>query len=119
MSISLVGLTLHVADVERSLSFYKRLPGSSILFHMPGKFALLRVGSGRLGLLQDQKRPFTSRLIVRTWMQRALYLRSQAFSRRARQRDHGGKEMHWSLTLMATSLSLAKHIDRTCDVRDA
>jgi catechol 2,3-dioxygenase-like lactoylglutathione lyase family enzyme len=25
---------------------------------MPGKFALLKVGSGRLGLLQDQKRPF-------------------------------------------------------------
>ena len=58
MSISLVGLTLHVADVERSLNFYKRLPDSSILFHMPGKFALLRVGSGRLGLLQDRKRPF-------------------------------------------------------------
>ena len=39
MSISLVGLTLHVADVERSLNFYKRLPDSS----------LLRVSSGRLG----------------------------------------------------------------------
>jgi catechol 2,3-dioxygenase-like lactoylglutathione lyase family enzyme len=58
MSISLVGLTLHVADVERSVEFYKRLPDSSIIFHMPGKFALLRVGNGRLGLLQDQKRPF-------------------------------------------------------------
>ena len=58
MSISLVGLTLHVADMQRSLNFYKRLPDSSILFHMPGKFALLRVGSGRLGLLQDQARPF-------------------------------------------------------------
>jgi len=58
MSMSLVGLTLHVADVERSLNFYKQLPDSSILFHMAGKFALLKVGSGRLGLLQDQKRPF-------------------------------------------------------------
>jgi hypothetical protein len=29
MSISLVGLTLHVAGVERSLNFYKRLPDSS------------------------------------------------------------------------------------------
>src|SRR5215467_7852836 len=58
MNIPLVGVTLHVADVERSLSFYKRIPDSSILYHMPGKFALLRVGSGRLGLLQDQKRPF-------------------------------------------------------------
>jgi catechol 2,3-dioxygenase-like lactoylglutathione lyase family enzyme len=58
MNISLVGLTLHVADVERALEFYKRLPDSSVLFHMTGKFALLKVGSGRLGLLQDQKRPF-------------------------------------------------------------
>jgi catechol 2,3-dioxygenase-like lactoylglutathione lyase family enzyme len=58
MSISLVGLTLHVADVERSLNYYKQLPNSSVLFHMPGKFALLQVGSGRLGLLQDRKRPF-------------------------------------------------------------
>jgi len=57
MNISLVGLTLHVADVERSLNFYKRLPDSSILFHMPEKFALLKVGSGRLGLLRAQKRP--------------------------------------------------------------
>ena len=38
MSISLAGLTLHVADVERSLNFYKRLPDSSTLIHMPGKF---------------------------------------------------------------------------------
>lgn len=58
MSISLVGITLHVADVERSLAFYKRLPDSSVLFHLPGRFALLAVGGGRLGLLQDQKRPF-------------------------------------------------------------
>lgn len=58
MSISLVGLTLHVADVERSLTFYQRLPDAFVLFHMPGKFALLRVGTGRLGLLQDQHRRF-------------------------------------------------------------
>ena len=58
MNISLVGLTLHVPDVDHSLNFYKQLPDRSILFHMPGKFALLKVGSGRLGLLQDQKRPF-------------------------------------------------------------
>ena len=29
MNISLVGLTLHVPDVERSLNFYKRLPDTS------------------------------------------------------------------------------------------
>ena len=49
MSISLVGVTLHVADVERSLAFYQRLPDAAVLFHMHGKFALIRVGDGRLG----------------------------------------------------------------------
>ena len=58
MSISLVGATLHVADVERSLEFYRRLPGASLMFHMTGRFALLRIGQGRLGLLKDDKRPF-------------------------------------------------------------
>ncbi|HEV3164271.1 MAG TPA: VOC family protein [Isosphaeraceae bacterium] len=49
--ISLEGLTLHVADVDRSLEFYKRIPGVSVLFERPGRFALLQVGKGRLGLL--------------------------------------------------------------------
>jgi catechol 2,3-dioxygenase-like lactoylglutathione lyase family enzyme len=58
MAVSLVGLTLHVADVDRSLEFYRRLPEAAVLFHMPGRFALLRLGQGRLGLLADQTRPF-------------------------------------------------------------
>jgi len=55
MTISLVGLTLHVADVDRSVEFYRRLPGAAVLFHLPGRFAMLRLGAGRLGLLADRK----------------------------------------------------------------
>jgi hypothetical protein len=91
MNISLVGVTLHVADVERSLNFYKRIPDSSILYHMPGTFALLRVGSGRLGLLQDQKRPFH----VRTWTQHVLISSRQALRSKVRRHGHGENEMHW------------------------
>jgi catechol 2,3-dioxygenase-like lactoylglutathione lyase family enzyme len=58
MSLSLAGLTLHVSDVDRSLAFYERLPGAAVMFHLPGRFALLRFGSGRLGLLADEQRPF-------------------------------------------------------------
>jgi catechol 2,3-dioxygenase-like lactoylglutathione lyase family enzyme len=58
MTVSLAGLTLHVADVDRSLEFYRRLPGAAVVFHLPGRFALLRLGQGRLGLLADQKRRF-------------------------------------------------------------
>ncbi len=64
MTVSLVGLTLHVSDVDRSLEFYRRLPGASVLFHLPGLFALLLLGQGRLGLLADQKRPFHVELEV-------------------------------------------------------
>jgi catechol 2,3-dioxygenase-like lactoylglutathione lyase family enzyme len=64
MSVELAGLTLHVADVERSLAFYRRLPGAKILFHMPQRFALLQFGANRLGLLADQKRQFHVELEV-------------------------------------------------------
>lgn len=64
MSVSLAGLTLHVSDVDRSLEFYRKLPGAVVMFHMPGRFALLRFGQGRLGLLADQKRKFHVELEV-------------------------------------------------------
>lgn len=51
-SISLEGMTLHVADVERSLAFYTKIPGARILAHRPATFALLAIGTGRLGLLK-------------------------------------------------------------------
>lgn len=49
---SLEGLTLHVSDLERSLSFYSRIPGAEVVVHRPGQFALISIGKGRLGLLQ-------------------------------------------------------------------
>jgi catechol 2,3-dioxygenase-like lactoylglutathione lyase family enzyme len=58
MNLSLVGLTLHVKDVEKSFAFYRQFPGAEVMFHLPGIFALLKMGNGRLGLLCDQKRPF-------------------------------------------------------------
>ena len=50
-SVSLQGLTLHVADLERSLAFYTKLPGAKIEVHQPGVIAILRFGQGRIGLL--------------------------------------------------------------------
>jgi catechol 2,3-dioxygenase-like lactoylglutathione lyase family enzyme len=49
---SLAGLTLHVSDLETALEFYKRLPGARVVVHRPDEFAMLRIGHGRLGLLQ-------------------------------------------------------------------
>jgi hypothetical protein len=36
MTVSLVGLTLHVSDVDRSVEFYRRLPGAAVI-PQPGK----------------------------------------------------------------------------------
>ncbi|MGH7179605.1 MAG: VOC family protein, partial [Tepidisphaeraceae bacterium] len=58
MGLSLTGVTLHVADVDKSVEFYKRFPGASVVFFLSGRFALLKIGSARLGILADQKRPF-------------------------------------------------------------
>ena len=58
MDLTLAGVTPHVADVDRSLAFYENFPGAEVVFHMPGRSALLRFGTGRLGLLSDRKRPF-------------------------------------------------------------
>jgi catechol 2,3-dioxygenase-like lactoylglutathione lyase family enzyme len=52
-NVSLEGLTLHVADVERSLEFYTLLPGATVKAHYPGEFALLDIGGKRLGLLKQ------------------------------------------------------------------
>jgi hypothetical protein len=95
MNISLVGVTLHVADVERSLNFYKRIPDSSILYHMPGTFALLRVGSGRLGLLRDQKRPFHVEIDCQDLDAAWLISSRQALRSKVRRHGHGESEMHW------------------------
>lgn len=54
---SLAGLTLHVTDLERALEFYRHLPGAKVVVHRPGEFAMLRLGHGRLGLLQTTSEP--------------------------------------------------------------
>ena len=56
-SISLAGLTLRVQDVERSLAFYTQLPGVEVIVHRPGFFAMVQIGTGRLGLLQQPTAP--------------------------------------------------------------
>jgi catechol 2,3-dioxygenase-like lactoylglutathione lyase family enzyme len=52
IGVSMEGLTLRVTDVERSLAFYKVIPGVEEIAHRPGEFALLSVGKGLIGLLK-------------------------------------------------------------------
>jgi catechol 2,3-dioxygenase-like lactoylglutathione lyase family enzyme len=52
MSVSLEGLSLHVADLERSIAFYTRIPGAELVMQRPGQFARFRIGTGSLHLVQ-------------------------------------------------------------------
>ena len=54
LNTSLEGITLQVTDVERSLEFYRTIPGAVVAAHRPGEFALVAIGKGRLGLLSKQ-----------------------------------------------------------------
>ena len=92
MTTSLVGLTLHVADVDRSVESYRRLPGAAVLFHLPGRFAMLRLGAGRLGLLADRKRPFHVELEVPDLAAAAAGLRGLGFEIDGPTRRQWGEE---------------------------
>ena len=58
MSVSLNGVTLHVADIEKSKEFYLKIPGVTLIHETPGQFAMIQVGQGRLGLLQNVEGKF-------------------------------------------------------------
>ena len=60
MRTSLEGLTLHVEDVDRSVDFYRRVPGAVLLHERPGEFALFAIGGARLGLLTRRFLPQAS-----------------------------------------------------------
>jgi len=48
MGTSLEGVSLHVADVEKSVSFYSKLPSAQLLMHRPGHFAKFKLGEGHI-----------------------------------------------------------------------
>jgi len=48
MTTSLEGISLHVADVEKSVAFYAKFPGAQLIMHRPGQFAKFRMGDGHL-----------------------------------------------------------------------
>jgi catechol 2,3-dioxygenase-like lactoylglutathione lyase family enzyme len=56
--VRLEGLTLHVADLQRSVEFYSRIPGAEKVMQFGTKFAMFKFGDGRLGLIQAEKPGF-------------------------------------------------------------
>ncbi|MEA2553588.1 MAG: hypothetical protein QOJ65_1764 [Fimbriimonadaceae bacterium] len=56
--VKLEGLTLHVANVDASVDFYKKIPGAELMMQFAGKFAMFKFGEGRLGLVQSDQPGF-------------------------------------------------------------
>lgn len=52
VTATLEGVSLHVADVERSIEFYSRIPGAEMVVHRPGEFARFRIGTGYLHVVK-------------------------------------------------------------------
>lgn len=48
MNTSLEGVSLHVADVEKSVAFYSKFPGARLILHRPGQFAKFKIGDGHI-----------------------------------------------------------------------
>jgi len=48
MLTSLEGVSLHVADVEKSVAFYSKLPGAQLIMHREGEFAKFKIGDGHV-----------------------------------------------------------------------
>jgi catechol 2,3-dioxygenase-like lactoylglutathione lyase family enzyme len=81
MKVSLEGSAIHVADVEKELHFYERIPGAKVLTHWRGHIAIVAIGRNRLNLVRIPEQP-PFHLEVETDSLDALYdnLRSQAFN---------------------------------------
>lgn len=55
---TLEGISLHVADVERSVEFYLKLPGVELVHQRRDEFARLKIGDGFLHVVRLPKAGF-------------------------------------------------------------
>ncbi len=57
MKVSLEGLAIHVADVEKELQFYERIPGAKVLTHRRGHIAIVAIGKNTVNLVRIPEQP--------------------------------------------------------------
>ena len=48
VSTSFESVSLHVADVEKSVAFYSKFPGAQLILHSPGQFAKFKFGDAHI-----------------------------------------------------------------------
>lgn len=48
MNTTFESVSLHVADVEKSVAFYSKIPGAQLIMHRPGQFAKFKLGGGHI-----------------------------------------------------------------------
>ena len=53
-AVSFQSISLHVADVGKSVAFYSRLPGAELTIHRPGDFAKFKVGAAYIQVVAER-----------------------------------------------------------------
>jgi catechol 2,3-dioxygenase-like lactoylglutathione lyase family enzyme len=48
MTVTFESVSLHVADVEKSVAFYSKLPGAQLIMHRRDQFAKFKFGGGHI-----------------------------------------------------------------------
>lgn len=57
LKVNLEGISLHVKDVEKSLSFYQKIPGAKVIVHQQGHFAQVQIGKNPINLVRLDIQP--------------------------------------------------------------
>jgi len=73
MKASLEGVSLHVANVEKSVEFYSKLPGAQLIMHRPGQFAKFKVGDGHVQVVAMPQSEMSFHIEMNAPDLRALY----------------------------------------------
>lgn len=60
LTTSLEGISLLVANVERSVAFYSKLPGAQMIMHRTGQFAKFKFGDAHIQVvgIQPEEKTF-------------------------------------------------------------
>lgn len=73
VGLSMQGVSLHVADVEKSVAFYSKLPGAKIVIHRPGYFAKFKFGEGYIQVVSIPAEEKSFHIELDTENQQSLY----------------------------------------------
>ena len=73
ITVTLQAVSLRVADVDRSVEFYTKLPGAELVMHHPGRFAKIKFGGAHIQVVKLPAEESSFHIELDTANQQALY----------------------------------------------